>query len=55
MSRKNKAGRYNEKAEGVSDVNEDIGIVASSLKRAPRKVDALLPVLLLIVTPAGKP
>ena len=36
-------------------VSEDIGIVASSLKRAPSKVDALLPVSLLILAPAGKP
>jgi hypothetical protein len=31
---------------------EDIGLVASSPKRAPSKVDALLPVSLLILAPA---
>src|SRR5215467_6665044 len=37
--------------EDVSYANEDIGIVASSLKRAPSKVDGLLPASLLILAP----
>src|SRR5262249_35796654 len=39
-------------AEDVGRTSEDIGIVASSLERAPSKVDALLPASLLILAPA---
>ena len=39
-------------AEDVSHVTEDMGIVASSPKRAPSKVDALLPASMLILGPA---
>src|SRR5215467_5365154 len=39
-------------AEDVSYVNEDIGIVVSTSKRAPSKVYPLLPASLLILGPA---
>ena len=39
-------------AEDVSYPDEDLGVVASNLKRAPSKVDGLLPASLLILAPA---